>query len=342
MDGDELIARAFEELRRRAGIGAPGATVRQIYDAYERVKCRGKSWPIVRGKLRPTVELFGDREATTLTIGETEDYRAARRLVAYPRGKGKTYTDQSINHELMWLKAILNWAVRGGRLTHNPLALMRAAKAKKHRKTSPTEDEIGRLLVHASTLMRAFILLAADSGMRRDEIRLCRWSWIDEGTRMLTLPAAATKSQRERRVPVTERTFAALADIPRHISSPHVFVNARTHSMDRPFDSKSVDAWFREIVDAAGVVAATGDGGVRLHDLRHSYARRAARAGVRVEVIAMILGHANIQQTMAYLQTGDDDVIDALDVFEAGLRKPARASKSIDVGRHATRSERGE
>lgn len=332
MDGDELIARAFEELQRRAGAAATGLTVRQIYDAYEKVKCKGKSWPIVRGKLRPTVELFGARQATSLTIGETEDYRAARKLVAFPGGKGRTYQDQSINQELMWLKAILNWAVRGGRITHNPLALMKAAKAKKHRKTSPTEEEICRMLGHASTLMRAFILLAADSGMRRDEIRLCRWSWIDEGTRMLTLPAAATKSQRERRVPVTERTFAALAALPRHISSPFLFVNTNSHSMVSPYNGATFDRWFHEIVDAAQVPAAVGDGRVHIHDLRHGYARRAARAGVRVEVIAMILGHANIQQTLAYLQTGDDDVIDALDVFEEGLRKPARSSKRVDVG----------
>ena len=38
-----------------------------------------------------------------------------------------------------------------------------------------------------------------------------------------------------------------------------------------------------DLVRAAGIVAAPGDGSVHYHDLRHSFARRAARAGVRID-----------------------------------------------------------
>jgi integrase len=175
--------------------------------------------------------------------------------------------------------------------------------------------------------------------MRRDEARLCRWDWIDETAKMITLPAASTKSQRQRRVPISGRTIAAFRLLPRHLIKPYVL-----HNTDGdPFASVTINAWFRKIVDRSGVQAAPGDGRVHLHDLRHAYARRNARAGVRIEVISMILGHSTLQQTKDYLQTGDDDIADARETFEESLNgplRPAQRAKNPDVREDATRSDR--
>lgn len=331
MNEDEIIAAALVIAQRRAA-GVPTITVKELYKPYAVAKGGRRSWKIIEGKLRPILEAFGDRDAMSLRVSDTEDYRASRRLIEFPGGKGRTYSDLSINFELQWLKAILIWATRGGRIPHNPLASMKDAKCKKTRKTSPTEDEITLLLDAADTLMRAIVLLASDSGLRRDEARCLRWDWIDEPNRVINLPAWATKSQKDRTVPVTARTFEALKLMPRHLRSPFVFINPRS-KLERPYDGATIDRWFKDIVDEAGIQAARGDGRVHIHDLRHSYARRAARAGVRVEIISLILGHATLQQTMVYLQTGDEDVIDALDTFEDGLRKSARrAPRNQDVG----------
>lgn len=335
MDDDEILTRALEIVRERSEARRPPAlTVQQLYEPYKRAKSKVKSWPTIEIALAPVLEFLGARPVMSLTVADTEDYREQRRTHQFRHSKGRTVSDKTINYQLGWLKCMCTWGVRGGRIPHNPIAAMRAAKVSKHRKTSPTEDEIGRLLAHADVIMRGFILMAADSGMRRDEIRLCQWDWIDESTKLLTLPAASTKSQRERRVPVTARTFAALRLLSRHLKSPYVFHNANKGD-GSPYHFNAVDRTFRAIVEASGIQAAPGDVRVHLHDLRHSFARRAARAGVRVEVISMILGHAHIQQTMAYLQTGDDDVIDALDTFEAALRRPAHRSGPIpDVGKN--------
>lgn len=334
MDDDEILTRALEIVRERSGARRPGLTVLQIYEPYKRAKAKVKSWRTIEQALAPVLEFLGTRPAMSLTVADTEDYREQRRTHQFRGGKGRTVSDKTINFQLQWLKCMLTWAARGGRIPHNPVAAMRAAKVSKHRKTSPTEEDIGRLLACADVTMRVVILLAADSGMRRDEIRLCRWEWIDESTRLLTLPAASTKSQKERRVPVTSRTFAALRLLPRHLKSSNVLHNAEKGD-GMPFGSNAIDKSFGTIVDASGIKAAPGDVRVHLHDLRHSFARRSARAGVRVEVISVILGHASIQQTMAYLQTGDDDVSDALDTFEAALRRPAHRSEPIpDVGKN--------
>ncbi|HXJ32247.1 MAG TPA: tyrosine-type recombinase/integrase [Gemmatimonadales bacterium] len=332
MDDDEVLARALEIVRERAAGTRPSLTVSQLYEPYARAKAKVKSWPVIAGKLRPVLEWFGDRQCMSIRIADTEEYREHRRTYEYPGGKGRTLSDLTINFELQWLKCMFTWGVRGGRLAHNPLQAMKDAKVKKVRKTSPTEEEIGLLLARCDTVMRAFVLLAADSGLRRDEARLARWDWFNESERLVTLPAASTKSQKERRAPVTARTFAAIKLLPRHLRSPFIFCSPDRKD-ERPRGAEWFNDKFRDIVSAAGVKAAPGDGSVRIHDLRHAAARRMARAGVRVEVISRILGHATLQQTMVYLQTGDDDVIDALETFEDALRKPAKRATGIeDVG----------
>ena len=49
-----------------------------------------------------------------------------------------------------------------------------------------------------------------------------------------------------------------------------------------------------------GVRWKTGLTGIRLHDLRHSYATRAAEVGISMPVIARLLGHSTIWTTSRF------------------------------------------
>lgn len=318
MDDDEIIAAALSVLQRRS-VG-PSMQVRELVRMYLPTLAKPQTRSIVTSRLRPIVAAFGDRQVLSLRVVEAADYRAARRATELPTGApGRFYGDKQINYELRALKTAIRWAVREGRLPHNPIEAVRDAKVKKHRQTSPTEDEIGQLLALADTTYRALILLAADSGMRRDEARLMHWAWLDETTATVLLPGWATKNDKDRIVPLTTRTMAALRLLTRHVRSPSVF--ARPNVEGTPMSAQELDTRFRDIVRASGVQAAPGDESVRYHDLRHAYARRAARAGVRIEVISRILGHSTIQQTLDYIQMADDDVIEAGEAFERGMAR---------------------
>jgi len=318
MDDDELIAAALQVLQRRTS--GPSMPVRELVRLYLPTIAKPQTRTAIAGRLRPIVAAFGDREVLGLRVVEAADYRAARHATELPRGApGRFYGHKQINYELRALKTAIRWAVREGRLPHNPIADVKDAKVQKHRQTSPTEEEIGRFLALADTTYRALILLAADSGLRRDEARLMQWDWLDETTATVLLPGWATKNGKDRIVPLTTRTMAALRLLARHVRSPFVF--ARPNVEGTPMRDQEMDEKFKTIVIASGVKAAPGDGSVRYHDLRHSYARRAARAGVRIEVISRILGHSTIQQTLDYIQMADDDVIEAGEAFERGMAR---------------------
>jgi len=318
MDDDEIIAAALAVLQRRQG--GPSMTVRELVRIYLPTLAKARTRLLASGRLRPIMAAFGDRDVMSLRVIDAADYRAARKATEIPRGEpGRFYSDLSINFELRTLKTAIRWAVREGRLPHNPISEAKEAKCKKRRQTSPTEDEIGQLLALADTTYRALILLAADSGLRRDEARLMRWDWLDETTATVLLPGWACKNGKDRIVPLTTRTMAALRLLVRHLRSPYVF--ARANDEGSPMGARELDNKFRDLVRASTIDAAPGDSNVHYHDLRHSYARRAARAGVRIEVISRILGHGSIQQTLDYIQMADDDVIEAGEAFERGMAR---------------------
>ena len=64
------------------------------------------------------------------------------------------------------------------------------------------------------------------------------------------------------------------------------------HLDGTPLDPSSVTHVFRKVIHRAGLE------GLRLHDLRHSYASLMLAAGVNVKAISRSMGHANIGITL--------------------------------------------
>ena len=54
--------------------------------------------------------------------------------------------------------------------------------------------------------------------------------------------------------------------------------------------------------------AKVGREGVRIHDLRHTFASQAAIQGIPLPVVAHLLGHAQVQMTLRYPHVSDRDV----------------------------------
>ena len=48
--------------------------------------------------------------------------------------------------------------------------------------------------------------------------------------------------------------------------------------------------------------------GVRIHDLRHTYASNAVSGGMPIQMVGKLLGHSQIQTTMRYAHLADDPV----------------------------------
>jgi integrase len=143
---------------------------------------------------------------------------------------------------------------------------------------------------HALAAIRLLLL----TGCRRDEVLSLRWEQVDFDRDLLLLPDSKTG---QRPVYLSAPAKEVLSAIPRVQGNPFVIVGERDGShwvnLQKPW---------RRIRQAAGL------DGVRIHDLRHSYASMAATGGAPLLYIGKLLGHTQAQTTASYAHLANDPV----------------------------------
>ena len=132
----------------------------------------------------------------------------------------------------------------------------------------------------------AAIRLLMLTGCRKGEILSLRWDDVDRTARELRL--RETKSG-PRMVPLTPAVAKVLDGIPRTEGNPWVIPSqkAGAHLPDLVY-------YWGYVTERAGVE------GVRIHDVRHSFASRALALGESLTMIGRLLGHAKVGTTGRY------------------------------------------
>jgi site-specific recombinase XerD len=75
--------------------------------------------------------------------------------------------------------------------------------------------------------------------------------------------------------------------------------------------------------------------GVRLHDLRHSFASTAVTQGTSLAVIAALLGHASISTAGRYAHLADDPVRSASNLTGSRVGRALEAWNEIEESEQA-------
>ena len=144
----------------------------------------------------------------------------------------------------------------------------------------------------------AIVRLLMLTGCRMGEITSLEWDWIKGGR--IFLPDSKSGP---RTVWLSSAARAVIDAIPRYGKEcPFVFPS---RPPTRPIDN--IQYHWNRIRDEAGLP------GLRLHDLRHSWASVAAMNGVGMVTIAKLLGHALVETTERYVHLSDRSVADAAD-----------------------------
>jgi integrase len=140
----------------------------------------------------------------------------------------------------------------------------------------------------------AAIRLLLFTGARKSEILALRWEHVDFALGCLRLPDSKTGAKV---VPLGAPALALLKSLPRVEGGAYVLPGERdgAHYVGLP------KAWER-IRDAAKLP------GVRLHDLRHSFASIAAAGGDGLVMIGKLLGHADTKTTARYAHLAENPV----------------------------------
>jgi len=146
----------------------------------------------------------------------------------------------------------------------------------------------------ASVHAAAAIYLLVVTGCRRNEILGLRWDDLNFETGEIRLPDTKTGT---RMVPLTSPVAEVLNSLPRTPDNPWVFPGRKKGTRLVNLN----DSWDR-------VRKRARLDGVRLHDLRHTFASRALALGEGLPMIGDLLGHRMVNTTARYAHLARDSV----------------------------------
>lgn len=257
----------------------------------------------MRGKLKTLEDHFSKQLARAITVSDILKFRASR--LKTPTRLNKQRSIASVNRELALLRRILNVALQEGWLIKNPFAagskLISAADERKLERIL-TMDEETRLLAVCKgprAHLRAIIIVALDTGMRRGEILKLQWSDIDFETRMIKVKAFNTKTMQERRLAMTPRIHCELSNLYKLRPSTQLVFGIKDN--------------FKNAFKSARKEANLCD--VRFHDLRHTAATRLVRGHMPLSEVGRILGHTQANTTYRYVNADAETARKAADVL---------------------------
>jgi integrase len=238
------------------------------------------------------------------------------------------------NRVLSLLSKAFALSVRWGMRADNPVkGVERNPEEKRYRYL--TGEELRRLTEaldsHSSQAAANAIRLLLLTGARRGEVLGATWDQFDLGARVWTKPSSHVKTKREHRVPLSASTVQLLAEMKaaaarqaagkRGEPSPFLFP---ARFGDGPHRTEIKESW-------ASICAAARLDGVRLHDLRHTYASFLASAGLSLPVIGALLGHTQPGTTARYAHLFDDPLRAATERVGAIVAGSSATSKGAEV-----------
>jgi integrase len=154
---------------------------------------------------------------------------------------------------------------------------------------------------HAAAAIRLLIL----TGCRLREILHLQWQLVDMERGLLRLPDSKTGAKV---IVLAAPALAVLANLPRIEGCAFVIAG---NALDKP-RSDLKRPW-------ALVKRAAGLHGLRIHDLRHTYASHGAAAGMGLTIVGRLLGHADVKTTNRYSHFDADPIRRAADAVAASL-----------------------
>ena len=243
---------------------------------------------------------FGDARMKDVTTGMVQRYMDDRMHDTY--GKGHPYRPATINREIICLSAISREAVKRDHVVKNPVRGVKLLKEDNKIVRYLSDDEERRLMAACTPNLKPIVVFALNTGMRKGEILNLEWDDVDLEQRLIRV--RNTKSKRTRYIPINTTLKTVLAGLAKYEGCPHVFTNPDTRT--RWCDQKI--AW-RYTIRRAKVTK------FRFHDLRHTFASRLVQAGVPLQAVQELLGHATIEMTMRYAHLAPDDLRKAVEII---------------------------
>jgi integrase len=271
---------------------------------------RPKTFALHEWNCQTLKRFFSGKYLDEISTEMVEDFKSARKHEPRQKAKdGRAVTGTTVNRALETLKALYYQAERGGYVVKNPVVGVAMFRQPLDSMRVITFDEQAAYLSKSKQPLGDIARLMLDTGMRPEEVFRIRVENIDFKQKTIFNPFGKTKAAR-RTIPMTDDVVSLLKVRAKDATvqgTPFVFPSPP--NIQKPIGS--VKKAHRLTAERAKI-----NGHFRLYDLRHTFATRAAAAGMSLPTLAAILGHASIQMTMRYVHPAAEEKRLAMEKFE--------------------------
>jgi len=293
--------RRLADLHIRPALGS--ATMREVKRAdLAGLRAALRETPIMANRV---LAVFGSMWSHAAKVGDVEaDANPVRGIERYrERARERFLSAAELTR--------IGEALRLGETEGLPYAVDETKPRSKHARK--TDDRRVTLDPFAVAALRLLML----TGARVGEILSAKWEHVDAERGIIFLPDSKTG---KKPVYLGAAALAVLAEIPRLEGNPYVIVGTKAgqprYDLHKPWDA---------------VRRAAGIEGVRLHEMRHSFASFGAGASLGLPIIGKLLGHSQAATTMRYAHLADDPLRRAVETIGATVAAALDGKPGADV-----------
>lgn len=251
------------------------------------------------------IPAFGRRKVAEITRGLVAEFHRSLSAIPYEGNRALALLSKMFNLAELW-----DMRPDGS----NPCHHVRKYREEK-RERFLSQKELARLGAALAAVERGEVLTAKGgpispyavaalrlltfTGARKGEILSLRWEHVNFEAARLELPDSKTG---RKFVYLPAPALAVLRDLERIDDNPHVIVGGKN------------GAGLVNLKDPWGAIRKAAElEGLRIHDLRHSFASVGAAGGMSLPVIGALLGHRETATTARYAHLSDDPLRTAAD-----------------------------
>jgi integrase len=253
---------------------------------------------------------FGDTIVNQLKPVDLENYQAKRKTAGY--------ADSYIDQEIGGARTMINKAFDNDLVSGDTLKVFKKVKKLLKRNANArdrilSQDEFENLSAKLHMPTTAIVATGYYAGMRESEILNLIRPKVDFKKRIINLDAADTKDGEPREVPMCDKLYTILKNIPIAVHDNHLFLYKGKPIKDIRTGLK------RACRDANIKYGRFVKGGFVFHDLRHTFNTNMRKAGVSESVIMAITGHSSREMFDRYNTIDEDDIRKAVNQMQGFL-----------------------
>ena len=304
--------RLYEKITDKEAEKSEPITFCKIADAW-----KSRHWPEIEEGTQTcyapaftrAVERFGNRLAAEILPSDIQQHLECMKQSGYG---AHTIKIQKVVYNLIYANALIDERYNAD-ITRNPATPTKVPKGSKKpmKRDAPSDEIIKKIRDSVDTAYWGlFCLLLISTGLRRGEALALQWGDIDFPNKEISVTKSIhyngattvgrTKTENAiRTVPILPDLLAALI-----ISKPEGakrtdFVFPSAASPDKPMPESTYRRYWNRYCFEMGFIRPDGSVALTPHFMRHGYATMLYDAGVDAYTAQRLLGHANIQTTLA-------------------------------------------